>query len=245
MTTPALPGAIGVTHLKVYEWPTSDGLAGGSPHVHFACSEAYYVIGGQGAVQTLSAAGFAETPLTPGRLVWFTPGVIHRLINHDRLEILVIMQNAGLPEAGDFVLTFPLPILHDAEAYWRATSLASAERVYASDAEAARRRRDLAIEGFLALRAAVAEQGPAALEQFYRAALPLLQPRLATWRVRWEQGPLAVTQATGAQLAALSAGHIDHLLQGRLQSLPAPEGERQLGMCGRLAVYQPEGLLQG
>jgi hypothetical protein len=33
----ALPGAIGVTHLKVYDSLASDGLAGGSPHMHFAC----------------------------------------------------------------------------------------------------------------------------------------------------------------------------------------------------------------
>ena len=79
--TAALPGAIGVTHLKVYDTLTPDGLAGGSPHVHFACTEAYLVVAGRGAVQTLSAAGFDETPLTSGGLVWFTPGVIHRLIN--------------------------------------------------------------------------------------------------------------------------------------------------------------------
>src|ERR671932_1380750 len=138
--TAALPGAIGVTHLKVYDSPTPDGLAGGSPNVHFACTEAYAVIAGCGAVQTLSAAGFDETPLSPGRLVWFTPGVIHRLINHDgRLEILVLMQNAGLPEAGDMVLTFPPALLEDEQAYWRAAALVSPGAVYATSAGAARK----------------------------------------------------------------------------------------------------------
>jgi mannose-6-phosphate isomerase-like protein (cupin superfamily) len=71
----ALPGGIGVSHLMVYDTPASDGLIGGSPHMHFACSEAYLVIKGQGSVQTLSSEGFREVPLSAGSLVWFTPGV--------------------------------------------------------------------------------------------------------------------------------------------------------------------------
>ncbi len=61
--------------------------------------------GGRGAVQTLTAAGFQETPLSPGALVWFTPGTIHRLVNDGDLTLHVLMQNCGLPEAGDAVLT--------------------------------------------------------------------------------------------------------------------------------------------
>ena len=53
----ALPGGIGLTHLRVYDTPAPDGLIGGSPHLHFACSEAYLVINGQGSVQTLSSDG--------------------------------------------------------------------------------------------------------------------------------------------------------------------------------------------
>src|SRR2546429_3222296 len=92
--TPPLPGAVGVTHLKVYDTRAPDGLVGGSPHLHFACTEAYLVLAGHGAVQTLGAGGFKELPLDAGGLVWFTPGLIHRLINLDsQLEILVVMQN--------------------------------------------------------------------------------------------------------------------------------------------------------
>ena len=53
-----LPGAVGITQLKVYDTVAPDGLAGGGPHVHFACTEAYLVIAGRCAVQTLSSAGF-------------------------------------------------------------------------------------------------------------------------------------------------------------------------------------------
>ena len=73
-TAPPLPGAVGVTHLKLYGTRAPDGLLGGSPHVHFACTEAYIVVAGRGAVQTLGANGFQELPLDPGRLLWFTPG---------------------------------------------------------------------------------------------------------------------------------------------------------------------------
>ncbi|HEU4324289.1 MAG TPA: cupin domain-containing protein [Roseiflexaceae bacterium] len=240
--TPPLPGAVGVTHLRVYDTPAPDGLVGGSPHVHFACTEAYLVLAGRGAVQTLSAAGFAETPLEPGGMVWFTPGLIHRLINGDgRLEILVLMQNAGLPEAGDFALTFPAATLADERAYWEAASLASRTRVYASNAEAARRRRDQAVEGFCELRSAFERDGAAALDAFYAAALRLLQPRLDAWRTRWQDGPLAAARATGEQIAALGHGDTGHLHGGRLYELPAPDSQRALGMCGTLGLYLPEG----
>src|SRR5262245_42081359 len=162
LTAPPLPGAVGVTHLRVYDTRAPDGLVGGSPHLHFACTEAYMVLAGRGAVQTLSADGFKELPLEAGRLAWFTPGLIHRLINLDgRLEILVLMQNAGLPEAGDFVLTFPQDVLADEHAYLDAASLAPSGHVYTSSAEAARRRRDLAVDGFTVLRERFEEHGRA------------------------------------------------------------------------------------
>ena len=82
-STEAFPGGISVSHLRVYDTPAADGLVGGSPHMHFACSEAYLVVNGLGSVQTLSSEGFREVPLRAGSLVWFTPGLIHRLINED------------------------------------------------------------------------------------------------------------------------------------------------------------------
>ena len=103
----ALPGGIGVSLLTVYDTEAPDGLVGGTPHVHLACSEGYYVIAGSGAVQALTQKGFAETPLQPGTVVWFDPGTIHRLINGGGLKILTLMSNSGLPEAGDAVLTLP------------------------------------------------------------------------------------------------------------------------------------------
>jgi mannose-6-phosphate isomerase-like protein (cupin superfamily) len=242
---PPLPGAVGVTHLKVYDTQAPDGLVGGSPHLHFACTEAYIVLAGRGAVQTLGSDGFRELPLEPGRLLWFTPGLIHRLINLDgRLEILVLMQNAGLPEAGDFVLTFPPELLADQAAYFDAASLAPSGHVYTSSLEAARRRRDLAVDGFAVLRRRFEQRGAAALEEFYSMALKLVAPKLGAWRAVWERGPLAAAHQTGGQLDALEQEQIGHLLDGAIYELPAPGEDRKLGVCGTLGVYLPEGVSQ-
>ncbi|MFF8846268.1 cupin domain-containing protein [Streptomyces sp. NPDC015127] len=141
-----LPGGVGISGLTVYDWEAADGLCGGTPHMHLVCSEAYVVIDGSGSVQTLTTCGFADTPLHPGDVVRFTPGTIHRLVNDGGLRLVVLMQNSGLPEAGDAVFTFPAPVLADPHAYQAAAALTG------DQAAAARRRRDLALEGFLALR---------------------------------------------------------------------------------------------
>ena len=124
MTTPGerfgvpLPGGTSVSHVKVYDTVGPDGLAGGSPHLHTVCTEAYLVITGEGMVQTLSGEGYAETPLVAGTIAWFSPGTIHRLVNLDgRLELYVLMSNAGLPEAGDMVLAFEPDVLADEARY--------------------------------------------------------------------------------------------------------------------------------
>ncbi|MCU1352954.1 MAG: hypothetical protein JWM05_2163, partial [Acidimicrobiales bacterium] len=137
--SPPFPGGVAVSRLRVYDWPAADGLAGGTPHCHTACTEAYAVTAGHGRVQTLAGDGFTETPLAPGSFVWFTPGTIHRLVNDSGdLEILVLMQNAGLPEAGDMVLTFPDPVLSDRDRYAAAATLPPDASDTAGDPAAAR-----------------------------------------------------------------------------------------------------------
>jgi mannose-6-phosphate isomerase-like protein (cupin superfamily) len=232
------PGGIGISGLHVYDWPTQDGVCGGSPHVHLTCSECYVVVGGSGRVQTLSHRGFAEVPLRAGTIAWFTPGTIHRLVNDSDLRIVVVMQNNGLPEAGDAVFTFPAATLADPEAYTKAASLAHPDHAYASDETAARRRRDLAIEGFLELRQRVESGDRAALDDFYRAAVRLKHNHLTDWEQRWRDGALAVAQRTGEHLERLRADDISHLSEAEIRVLP-PQSTQRFGMCGRLDVHSP------
>lgn len=209
-----LPGAVGVSHLAVYD-------ESGSPHVHLTCTEAYVVQSGGGAVQTFGPDGFEEVPLRPMDIVWFTPGIIHRLINDDDLQMLVLMQNSGLPEAGDAVFTFPRAVLEDPDEYARCAALPPE-----------RERRALAIEGFAELR----ESG--ALDDFYALALRLVAPRLDDWEARWRDGALAAAERTGEQLAALKAGDSSVLREARLHRGFANDDPRTLGMCGRLATLE-------
>jgi mannose-6-phosphate isomerase-like protein (cupin superfamily) len=234
------PGGTAVSRVRIYDWPAPDGLRGGSPHIHLVCTEGYVVTGGAGRLQTLGPDGDVEVPLQVGDVVWFTPGVIHRAVNDDGLEILVVMQNAGLPEAGDAVMTMPPEILADPKRYAAEIALSTPDRLEPADEPVARRRRDLAVEGFVALREQVRAAGPQALDDFYRAARLLVEPRLAAWERRWSDGPLAAAEQTGRQLTDLREPRDNaptHLRSGGVYALPAPR--ERYGMCGRLSTYDP------
>jgi mannose-6-phosphate isomerase-like protein (cupin superfamily) len=230
----ALPGGIGISKLSVYDLEAPDGLAGGTPHLHLACSEGYYVIAGSGAVQTLTPKGYAETPLQAGTVVWFDPGTIHRLVNDGGLQILTLMANSGLPEAGDAVPTLPPEHLTDRDTYLKATTLTAKDDARTASAMA---RRDLALEGYDVLRERYEAEGPSALDEFYAAAVRIVQPQLADWRKRWEQGARRLADETGAALDSLEVGTAPHLQTAELHRVPAPTEFGRHGMCGRLDVY--------
>lgn len=232
------PGGTSVSRLEVYPWEAPDGLAGGTPHLHTACSEAYVVLEGRGRVQTLSADGFRETRLTKSSVVWFDPGVIHRLVNDGGLRLLVVMQNSGLPEAGDAVMTFPADDIVDRDRYLAAATLPSARAgaTTASIESAARQRQARAVHGFTALRAAVESRGPGALEPLYAAARSIVAPRLDAWREIWATGAADAADRTDTFISAMAAGHSGHLAAARLETRSAPDAHAY-GMCGYLNVY--------
>lgn len=236
--TPPFPGAIGASHLRVYDSEAPDGLRGGTPHVHSVCTEAYFVIAGSGAVQTIDGGGYRETPLEPGAFVWFTPGTIHRLVNGDGgLEILVLMANAGLPEAGDMIITFEPEVLDDPAAYARAHALPEGAQTTAGSSDAARLRRDAGVRGFLDLRDATTRGDESAMARFRQQAARLLAPRAADWKALHARGPLAAAEATARQIEAIGRGDASHLDHAGLHTLPAPPHERRMGCCGTLGVY--------
>ncbi|WP_323959704.1 cupin domain-containing protein [Arthrobacter sp. JZ12] len=231
----AFPGAVGISDLRVYDWETSDGHHGGTPHLHTVSNEGYVVVGGSGEVHTLSSEGFARDSLNAGSVLWFSPGTVHRLINHGDLHILTVMQNSGLPEAGDAVLTFPLDIVSDVDRYREAFTLPDGSE--AQRAQAARRRRDLAIEGYQVLQGALQEGDRGPLEKFYAAAAALVQPRVEQWTALWSDTVLSDVETTRSQLAALAAGDSSHLRAAAVvRAVPRPE-PRAFGMCGRLGIW--------
>lgn len=232
--TPAFPGATSVSALEVYGGRAPDGLAGGTPHLHTVSTEAYLVVGGRGRLQTIDGSGFAERVLEPGALVWFAPGVIHRAVNDGGLEVRVIMQDAGLPEAGDAVMTFPDDVVADPGRYRVAATLPGPDRPHDERLAAALARRDLGVRGFLALLRPDGTVDPERLASFHERAVDLVAPRVPEWRRRWEQGAVEVARRTGRRLDALEAGHDPGLAAARVAEAPS---EPAYGMCGLLRRY--------
>src|SRR5262249_33972712 len=215
----SFPGATGLSVLDVYDWLAPDGRRGRSAPPPPASTEGYLVLSGTGDLQPLSHRGYTATPLRPGDCLWFSPGTIHRLVNDGGLRLAIVMQNAGLPEHGDAGLTFPPALLAHPDRYARAASLDGD-----SVAESARRRAALPLQGYLALRAEVADRGPGALEDFLAAALRLAGQRVPDWLERWRAGALATAELTGAHLDEIAAGIPGHLLSAgvwRIEATPA------------------------
>ncbi|WP_205324663.1 cupin domain-containing protein [Glycomyces sp. YM15] len=233
MSQSSFPGGTSLSHLDVYEGAAPDGICGGSPHMHLVSTEAYIVAEGRGALQTIDGDGFHETELEAGSVVWFTPGTIHRAVNRGGLKVVVLMSNAGLPEAGDAVMTFPSAIVADPAAYAKAASLGDEH----GRAERAAKRRDLAVNGFEALRDAVTAGNRGPLEDFHVAAGALVQDRAAGWSRLVRERPLAQAEQSLALTEAVARGDIAHLGEARVHQAIPSAGERGFGMCGRLRTY--------
>jgi mannose-6-phosphate isomerase-like protein (cupin superfamily) len=227
-----MPGATLVTRLRVYDTLAPDGQRGGTPHVHFLCTEMYFVLAGRGAVELIDAQGFRTVPLQPHTALTFSPGTVHRLINPEGdLELLVVMQNSGLPERGDNVVCFGETILNSDEAYAAAMKVASFAEAY--------RRRDRGVEGFLGLKAAFAEGaevGRQALGRFYRLASDRTATLRPTWQTIIENGALAEARTSLGRVAALQRDDLSYLTGA--QSFAAQAGDYETpGFCGALNRY--------
>lgn len=232
------PGGTSVSRVSVYDWPTVDGCAGGSPHLHTASTEGYVVLGGNGRVETLGSDGFASHPLTRERILWFTPGTVHRLVNEGGLEILVVMSNAGLPEAGDAVMTYKPELLADPAAYAAVSVIPDGPGAE----EFVRRRRDHAVEGYLWWRSRIEADGPKVLAELHSLAAKLVRDKASDWQNLWRDRPLAEAHRTGEQLESLAAGaDPEHLSHASVFAADAHPGPRRYGMCGHLQTFDVEG----
>lgn len=237
MKPSTFPGGTSVSFLDVYEDAAPDGLCGGSPHMHLASTECYVVIAGRGTLHSIDATeGYRQVELQAGVVVWFTPGTIHRAVNYGGLQVVVLMGNAGLPEAGDAVMTFPAPVVADAERYRVAATLPDTDSPE-EKATAARIRRDLAVTGFTSIHLALADGDAEPLQEFYASAARLIGPRAHGWERIVRDGPLGQATETLAVVRALAAGNRDNLEASRVRQAPEPPAERGFGMCGRLRPY--------
>lgn len=233
MSSSTFPGGTSLSRLDVYDDPAPDGICGGSPHMHLVSTEAYIVVSGTGALHTIDGIGYDETALSAGDVVWFTPGTIHRAVNHGDLEVIVLMSDAGLPEAGDAVMTFPADIVGDAAAYAEAAFLGDT----ASRASRAARRRDLAVTGFERLRDAVIAGDRSPLDGFHAAAGALVRTRAADWGGLIRARPLARAERSLALASSLAEGDIAHLSEARVRRARPSAGDAGFGMCGRLRTF--------
>lgn len=227
-----MPGATLMTRLKVYDTETPDGQIGGTPHVHLVCTEIYLVLSGSGAVEIINKDGFSRVDLKQHDSLLFSPGTIHRLINpHRDLEILVIMQNSGLPERGDNVVTFAEEYLQTDEAYNAAMQVNSLEEAY--------QRRNRGVDGFLQLKAAFEESlsiGQSELEAFYDYANARTAAYQAQWREIVQHGAIASAEESLSQLDSLQDNDTSYLFSSEHALIRNDAGSKH-GFCGHLNRY--------
>jgi mannose-6-phosphate isomerase-like protein (cupin superfamily) len=240
--TAPFPGGVALTRLGVYDWEAADGVCGGSPHMHTASSEAYLVLAGTGRVETVTSSGYESHNLSTNDLLWFSPGTIHRLVNTGGLDILVVMQNAGLPEAGDAVLTFDADVLADPVLYAQTAALDGGPGpASGSRAHAARTRRDAAMAGYQRIKEAAQAGDFDVVERFQRSAVRLVQSRVPAWRELWEQRIAPEAGRTEQWLADLAEGRSGHFRDSAVSRTGPVSPDRIFGMCGMLQKWESGG----
>jgi mannose-6-phosphate isomerase-like protein (cupin superfamily) len=229
-----LPSGVGLTHLKVYTEDAPNGSdPGGSAHFHTVCAELYFVLSGAGFVELLSSRGYQKLALEPHQVVCMSPGVIHRLANPNKnLEILVIMQNGGLAERGDYILTFPDRVLADDKAYSDAVKITS-------HADAITRR-NLSLEGFGPLKNTIQtdpEAGRKELEKLYQHARRILAPKVEGFEWVLRTGSLAEVKASHDAVDFIRYNHMEYLAKANWCSIDPAKDQLRSGLCGDVRSY--------
>nr|WP_166184176.1 cupin [Paenarthrobacter ureafaciens] len=204
--------------------------------MHTASTEAYFVLSGHGSVETITTSGFESHPLAPNDVLWFGPGTVHRLVNQDRLEILAIMQNNGLPEAGDAVMTFGTDVLKDPERYADLAMLREKPSSPGAEMEV-RGRRDAALEGYRLLRESVIAGDDSGLRHFHEDAVRLVSSRVPGWQELWEKRIAPESARTADWLRTLANGQFDHFAEATVARGASSHPGANFGMCGRLQKW--------
>ncbi len=231
-----LPAGVGLTHIKVYDTLAPDGVVSGGAHIHLVCSEIYFILQGTGKIELLSIDGLETIDLVPNKAVFFRPGTFHRILNPNKdVELLAIMQNGGLPERGDFVMSFPAEILASPGNYNKA--------LRAQTPAEATTRRDLSIKGFTELKAAFSRskaEGQTALRKFYSAARNLIAPKVDGFEWVLKVGAQTEVKRSLDACDFIKSGRVDYLENsyGGGHAALYPFGDPPTnGMCGELHPY--------
>ncbi len=151
------------------------GRCGGSPHLHTASSEGYVVIGGSGAVHTISRGGPEVHPLEAGSVVWFSPGTVHRLVNDGDLRLAGRHAELGTSRGGRRGAHFPGT--HPRRPGRLRAAPPTLPTVAAEPPRTSSRRRraparDLAMTGYLELQEAMRTRGVEAWQELLTPAPP-------------------------------------------------------------------------
>lgn len=184
-------------------------------------------------MELLSLNGYQKIELQPNKVVFFRPGVIHRLVNPNKnLEILLIMQNGGLPERGDFILTFLPEIMGDTNAYMAASR--------ATNITEALTRRNAANLGFNDLRdtmLANPNKGQQKLREFYDHARRLLLPKVDGFEWVLKSGSLYEAKSSHDAIDFIRNNHMEYLEKATWAGIyPMNEPLRQ-GTSGTMHPY--------
>ena len=232
----SLIGGIGISRVVVYsQRPAPDGQHGGSPHIHSVTDEAYYVTKGSGRVELHDLErGFRRVRLEPGTYVDFEAGVLHRLVNEGGLELLAIMGNAGLPEAGDARMYFGPEVDASPALYEELWSLPRRKGL-----EGALERRDRAITAYLQLTKLWESDRHAyfaELRRFVETANRAAALKKDSFIPHIERGPQAKLEKVRARLA-----HLDGVEEHPVVRQQPQAETVAFGMCGQLyTVLQPQ-----
>lgn len=118
-------GGISITGVQVYDQrPSPDGNLGGCPHLHAVAHEVYLIRSGTGWVEFHEPErGMWTEKLRSGDVLQFPPGILHRIVTQEKLEIIALLSHAGLAEAGDARIWFGPEIDANDSAYQAAAQL--------------------------------------------------------------------------------------------------------------------------
>jgi len=225
----SLIGGIGLTYLNVYDQrPGPDDKHSGCPHVHGVTEEAYFGIDGEGYIELHDPdEGFREIPIRKGTYLQFPPDTLHRTVNVDSLQVVVIMGAGGLAERGDARIYFGAAVDEDPAEHKRLTSLVD------QGLDGALERRDASVHAYMGLMD-LWRRDPDAYRQELRRFIAIHRNALDEYRDElWSvstQAPLHRARQAVQRVDALPGGARD----AAIPVLTREYHPVSLGMCGLL-----------